>query len=87
MGWGIDWVDLHQDRERWCDFSECRNETLSSISVGSFLTENLLLASQEEHRTKDFEFHLFGCLLILYTWIQSHIILVKCTTLVVSKQC
>jgi hypothetical protein len=33
----VDWMGLAQDRDRWCAFCECGDETSGSIKCGEFL--------------------------------------------------
>jgi len=35
--WGIEWIELAQDREQVADTCECRNEPSGSIKCGEFL--------------------------------------------------
>jgi hypothetical protein len=36
--WGVDWIDLYQDKDRWWNF-ESGNEPSGSIKCGEFLDQ------------------------------------------------
>ena len=35
--WGVDWIAVKQDRDRWWDSCECGNEPSGSMKYGEFL--------------------------------------------------
>jgi hypothetical protein len=37
VGWGMNWIELAQDRDRWRDLCECGNEPSGSIKCREFL--------------------------------------------------
>jgi hypothetical protein len=37
MMWGMDWIELAQDRDRWQGTCESGNEPLGSLKCGVFL--------------------------------------------------
>jgi hypothetical protein len=47
-GWGMDWVDLAEDRDKWQAFvNSIMNHPVTKKNAGNFLIAEDLLASQE----------------------------------------